>query len=79
MERTFAIIKPDAVERKLAGQILARIEEAGFTVRAMRLQHLTKRLWAWGSEHGNERHWADRIGARIAARGAVNFWPDLTA
>ena len=42
MERTFAIIKPDAVERRLAGRILARIEEAGFTVRAMRLQHLTK-------------------------------------
>ena len=43
MERTFAIIKPDAFERKLAGKILARIEEAGFTVKAMRLQHLTKR------------------------------------
>jgi nucleoside-diphosphate kinase len=43
MERTFAIIKPDAVERRLAGNILARIEEAGFTVRAMRLHHLTKK------------------------------------
>ncbi len=43
MQRTFAIIKPDAVERRLVGQILARIEEAGFTIRAMRLQHLTKR------------------------------------
>ena len=43
MERTFAIIKPDAVERKLAGTILARIENAGFTVRAMRRHHLTKR------------------------------------
>jgi nucleoside-diphosphate kinase len=43
MERTFAIIKPDAVERRLAGGILARIEDAGFTVRAMRLQHLTKK------------------------------------
>ena len=43
MERTFAIIKPDAVERRLVGKILARIEEAGFTVRAMRLQHLTKK------------------------------------
>jgi nucleoside-diphosphate kinase len=43
METTFAIIKPDAVEKKLAGQILARIEAAGFTVRAMRLQHLSKR------------------------------------
>ena len=43
MERTFAIIKPDAVERRMAGQILARIEGAGFTVRAMRLRHLTKK------------------------------------
>jgi nucleoside-diphosphate kinase len=42
MERTFAIIKPDAVQRRLTGKILARIEEAGFAVRAMRLQHLTK-------------------------------------
>jgi nucleoside-diphosphate kinase len=43
MERTLAIIKPDAVESRRAGQILARIEAAGFTVRAMRLQHLTKK------------------------------------
>jgi nucleoside-diphosphate kinase len=43
MERTFAIIKPDAVERRLAGKILARIEDAGFTIRAMRLQHLSKK------------------------------------
>jgi len=43
MELTFAIIKPDAVERRLAGKILARIEAAGFTVRAMRLQHLSKK------------------------------------
>ena len=43
MERTFAIIKPDAVERRLAGKILSRVEEAGFTVRAMRLRHLTKK------------------------------------
>jgi nucleoside-diphosphate kinase len=43
MERTFAIIKPDAVERRLIGRILARIEEAGFTIRALRLQHLTKK------------------------------------
>ena len=43
MERTFAIIKPDAVASRKAGQILARIEGAGFTVRAMRLQHLSKK------------------------------------
>jgi nucleoside-diphosphate kinase len=42
-ERTFAIIKPDAVRAGAAGRILARIEEAGFTIRAMRLTHLSKR------------------------------------
>ena len=42
MERTFAIIKPDAVERRLTGAILARVEGAGFTIRAMRMHHLTK-------------------------------------
>ncbi len=49
----------------------------GFTAE-YRLQHLTRRLWAWSSEFGNERHWADRIGARIAERGPENFWPDMT-
>ena len=43
MERTFAIIKPDAVERRLVGKILSRIEDAGFTIRGMRMQHLTKK------------------------------------
>ena len=42
MERTFAIIKPDAVRARVAGRILARIEEAGFAIRAMRLVHLSK-------------------------------------
>lgn len=42
MERTFAIIKPDAVKKHMAGRILARIEEAGFAVRAMRLMHMSK-------------------------------------
>jgi nucleoside-diphosphate kinase len=41
MELTFAIIKPDAVANRHTGAILARIEAAGFTIRAMRLQHLT--------------------------------------
>jgi nucleoside-diphosphate kinase len=43
MERTFAIIKPDAVERRLVGKILSRIEEAGFTIRSLRMQHLTRK------------------------------------
>ena len=43
IERTFAIIKPDAVKAGHTGKILARIEAAGFALRAMRLQHLSKK------------------------------------
>ncbi|HET7617964.1 MAG TPA: nucleoside-diphosphate kinase [Vicinamibacterales bacterium] len=42
MERTLAIIKPDAVAARRAGLIIQRIEDAGFQIRAMRLVHLTK-------------------------------------
>ena len=42
MERTFAIIKPDAFKAGQAGRILQRIEDAGFRLAALRLQHLTK-------------------------------------
>lgn len=42
MERTFAIIKPDAVERKMTGKVLDRIEGAGFTIVGMKKLHLTK-------------------------------------
>src|SRR3954466_12065697 len=41
-ERTLAIIKPDAVARRVAGRILQRIEDEGFQIRAMRRVHLTK-------------------------------------
>ena len=41
-QRTFAIIKPDAVKRRLAGKIIQRIEDAGFSIVAMRRLHLSK-------------------------------------
>jgi nucleoside-diphosphate kinase len=41
-ERTLAIIKPDAVARRLAGPIVQRIEDEEFQIRAMRLVRLTK-------------------------------------
>jgi nucleoside-diphosphate kinase len=42
MERTLAIIKPDAVARRFVGRILDRIESAGLEIRAMRMSHLTR-------------------------------------
>jgi nucleoside-diphosphate kinase len=43
MQRTLAIIKPDAYEKKVAGKIISRIIEEGFEIRGMRLVHLSKR------------------------------------
>ena len=42
LERTFAIIKPDAVSRGQQGEILARIHKAGFTIVAIKSMRLTK-------------------------------------
>jgi nucleoside-diphosphate kinase len=41
MERTFAIIKPDAVGRNITGKIISKIEENGFTIIAMKKLRLT--------------------------------------
>ena len=42
VERTLSIIKPDAVEKKKAGAILALLEESGFSIQACKRIHLTK-------------------------------------
>ena len=42
VERTFAIIKPDAVARHQQGEILSRIHKAGFKIVAVKSMRLTK-------------------------------------
>ena len=51
VERTLILIKPDAVQRRLAGEILARIEGRGFDVRAGKLVTASREL--------GERHYAE--------------------
>lgn len=41
-QRTLSIIKPDAVEKKFTGKIIAHLIDAGFDVKAMKQVHLTK-------------------------------------
>ncbi len=41
-ERTFSIIKPDAVAKNVIGKILTRFEEAGLRIVASRMVHLSK-------------------------------------
>ncbi len=42
MEQTLSIIKPDAVERGLIGDVVKRLEKEGFIIAAMKMIHMTK-------------------------------------
>ena len=44
MERTFILLKPDCVQRRLAGRILARFEDKGLNVIALKMLHITPEL-----------------------------------
>jgi nucleoside-diphosphate kinase len=42
IERTFSIVKPDGVEKNLIGEVYRRFEEAGLSIIAARMLHLTR-------------------------------------
>ena len=42
IEKTLAIIKPDAVKKRVAGKIIQRIEEEGFEIKALKMLNLSK-------------------------------------
>jgi alkylation response protein AidB-like acyl-CoA dehydrogenase len=43
------------------------------------LHHLTRRLWSWRDEFGNEAYWARELGREIAKAGSDGLWPLVTA
>ena len=43
MQKTFAMIKPDAVERNLIGKILVRVEQEGFKILSLKLIEMSKK------------------------------------
>jgi nucleoside-diphosphate kinase len=43
VEKTLAIIKPDAVKKKLVGKIIQRIEDEGFKISGLKMLHLTRK------------------------------------
>jgi nucleoside-diphosphate kinase len=52
-EQTLVLIKPDAMQRRLAGEILARFEGRGLTVRAAKLVQVDREL--------AEKHYAEHV------------------
>ena len=87
LERTFAIIKPDAVNKKVAGQILARIEESGFDVIGMKKMRLSEKAAKGFYAVHKERPFFDDLVAFMTsgpvvalvleAENAIKKWRDL--
>ena len=44
MERSLILLKPDALERRLAGEMIGRFEKRGFKITAMKMIHFTPEL-----------------------------------
>ena len=62
LEQTLSIIKPDAVQRNLIGQILAKLESNGFTVVAAKMLHLTQpQAEGFYAEHEGKPFFVDLV------------------
>ena len=61
-ERTFSIIKPDAVAKNVIGEIVSRFERAGLRVVASRMEHLTVEMAkGFYAEHEGKPFFADLV------------------
>jgi nucleoside-diphosphate kinase len=64
MERSLVLIKPDALQRGLAGKIISRLEKKGLKIIAMKMLHMDKKL--------AQRHYAIHKG-KVFFDDLVNF------
>ncbi len=62
LERTLFVIKPDAVKRGIAGEIIQRVERMGFVIKAAKLVQIDEKL---GEAHyPNSEEWLRTVGER---------------
>jgi len=64
MERSLVLVKPDAIQRGLAGEIISRLEEKGLKIVAMKMLHMDRNL--------AQRHYAIHRG-KVFFDDLVNF------
>ena len=87
MERTFIIIKPDAVQRGLTGEIIKRFEQRGFKIAGMKLKHLTlKEAQGFYAVHKDRPFFGELtefmsegpvVVLALEKEGAIKAWRDL--
>ena len=77
----FAVAVAKARSGEAAGkgaEIAHQVHGAMGYTREHNLHYVTRRLWSWRDEFGNETHWQTRLGRMIAAKGPEALWPMLT-
>lgn len=62
MERTLVVLKPDAVQRSLIGEILTRFERTGLKIIGLKLVHATKDVA--GEHYADDEEWLKSVGAK---------------
>jgi len=87
MERTYGMIKPDAVRKGFMGKIIDRIEQEGFKIIAMKKMEFTKDLAELFYEVHRERPFFDELVENISSgpivamvlekEGAITSWREL--
>jgi nucleoside-diphosphate kinase len=86
-ESTLLIIKPDGVRRRLIGEVLRRVEEAGLTIDELRLETIDRAIAEeqYG-EHREKPFFAELVEfitsgpvvvARVSGENAISVWRDL--
>src|SRR3989338_4949875 len=62
IERTLILLKPDAVQRAIVGEILARFERTGFKIVALKLIHASEDLV--GKHYADDVEWMKSLGEK---------------
>src|SRR5512136_803840 len=86
-ERTLAIIKPDAVKKRIIGKIIQRIEDEGFKIARLKMTHLAKDEAKGFYIVHKEKKFYDSLAEFMSSgeivlmvlegEGAINHWRDV--
>jgi len=71
MEKTLIILKPDCMERRLAGIVLARFEAAGFDIQACKMTRLTSAVLREHYAHVADKPFYPDIEAFMSSRPVI--------